>query len=336
MLPNERGSASLLCAVVLMPLFFVLLTVGVETSRYFGMRESLLAHLDREMATSLRLNDTEERAEERLRERVAALGFQLAELSVQIKRQGPILEGAVRGVYQAPMGALAARLTGGPPEGIFLAVSSRVRRPRASALIVLDRSIDAGANPCDADELKARTQAVSRLGARLREEGMAQIDIAVFPGATQELELLHEGDDLPRCPVTDSSLGRVESIQGLSRRDVPQPLTFAHQTTRLFLNASEGNAVERRTLILVTSTHGSNVDVFSTTAALVEREADLRGTSARNVGILVDQSPKEVSNVALGSRGRSSLIWISDEELRSPSFETALIRHIQGHTMVAR
>ncbi len=335
MSPNERGSASLLCAV-LMPLFFVLLTVGVETSRYFGARESLLALLDREMATSLRLNDTREQAEERLREGVTALEFQLADLNVRIERQGSMLEGVVRGVYQVPIGSLAARLTGGTPDGIPLAVSSRVRRPRAAALIVLDRSIEAGANPCDEDGLKARTQAVSRLGARLREEGMSRIEIAVFPGTAQELDRLHEGDDLPRCPVTDTSLGRVESIQGVSRRYVPEPLTLAEHAARLFLHASEGNGAERRSLVMIASTYDSNVDVFSTTAALVERDAEMRGTSVRSVGILVDQSPNEVSNVAFGSRGRSSLLRISDEELQSPSFEVALLRHIQGHTVVAR
>jgi hypothetical protein len=122
----------------------------------------------------------------------------------------------------------------------------------------------------------------------------------------------------------------------VSRPYAPEPLNFADQTTRLLLNVSEGNGVERGTLIMVTSTHGSNVDVFSTTAALVERDADMRGASVRNVGILVDQSSTEVSNVALGSRGRSSLLRISDEELRSPAFEFALIRHMQGHTMGAR
>lgn len=336
MSPNERGSASLLGAVVIMPLFFVLLTVGIETSRYFGARESLLAVLDREMTTSLRLNDTEEQAEERLLERVATLGFQLADLSVQIKRQGPILEGGVRGVYPVPIGSLAARLTGGTPEGIPLAVWSRVRRPRASALIVLNRSIEAGTNPCDADGLRARTQAVSRLGGRLREEGMTQIDIAVFPGTAQELDLVYEGDDIPRCAVTDTSLGRVESIQGVSRRYVPEPLTLAEHAARLFLNASEGNGAERRSLVMIASTHNFYADVFLATAALAERDADMQGTSVRIVGILVDESPNEVSNVALGSRGRSSLLRISDEELRSPSFEGALIRHVQGHTMIAR
>ena len=336
MTPNERGSASLFGAVVLIPLFFVLLTVGVETSRYFGARESLLAHLDKEMTTSLRLNDTEQRAEERLRGRVTDLGYQLADLSVQIKQQGPVLEGVVRGAYQVPIGSLAAWLTGGASEGIPLVVSSRVRRPRASALIVLDRSIEAGANPCDSDGLRARTQAVSRLGKRLRDEGMARIEIAVFPGTAQELDILYEGDDLPRCPATDSSLGRVESIQGMSRRYLPESLTFAHQIARLLLNASEVNVVERRTLIMVASNHSSNVDLFSNTAALVERNTGTQGTSVRSVGILVDQSPDEVSNVAVGSRGRSSLLRMSDEELRSSSFEVALLRHVQGHTVVAR
>jgi hypothetical protein len=336
MTPNERGSASLFGAVVLMPLFFVLLTVGVETSRYFGARELLLAHLDTEMATSLRLNDTEERAEERLRERVTDLGYQLADLSVGIKRQGSVLEGVVRGTYQAPLGSLAAWLTGGTPEGIPLVVYSRIRRPRASALIVLDRSIEAGANPCDSDGLRARTQAVSRLGKRLRDEGMARIEIAVFPGTAQELDILYEGDDLPRCPATDFSLGRVESVQGVSYRYLSEPLTFAHQIARQLLNASEVNVVERRTLIMVASNHSSNVDLFSNTAALVERDAGTQGSSVRSVGILVDQSPDEVSNVAVGSRGRSSLLRISDEELRSSSFEVALLRHVQGHTVVAR
>jgi hypothetical protein len=336
MSPNERGSASLLGAAVLMPLFFVLLTVGVETSRYFGARDSLLALLDREMATSLRLNDTREQAEERVRQGIAALEFQLANLSVRVERNGSILEGVIRGVYQAPIGSLAARLTGGTVEGIPLAISSRVRRPRASALIVLERAIEAGVNPCDADGLRARAQAVSRLGARLREEGVAPIEIAVFPGTAQELDLLHEGDDLSRCPVTDSSVGRVESIQGVSRRFVPGPLPLAEHAARIFLHVSEHNDAERRSLVMISSSHNSNVDVFSITAALVERDAEMRGMSVRSVGILVEHTPNEVSNVALGSRGRSSLIRISDEELRSPSFEVALLRHVQGHTVIAR
>jgi hypothetical protein len=165
---------------------------------------------------------------------------------------------------------------------------------------------------------------------------MARIEIAVFPGTALELDILHEGDDLPRCPATDSSLSRVESIQGVSGSYVPEPLTFAHQIARRLLNASEVNVVERRTLIMVASNHGSNVDLFSSTAALVERDAERQGTSVRSVGILVDPSPDEVSNVAVGSRGRSSLLRISDEELRSSSFEVALLRHVQGHTVVAR
>jgi hypothetical protein len=87
---------------------------------------------------------------------------------------------------------------------------------------------------------------------------------------------------------------------------------------------------------MISSSHNSNVDVFSITAALVERDAEMRGMSVRSVGILVEHTPNEVSNVALGSRGRSSLIRISDEELRSPSFEVALLRHVQGHTVIAR
>jgi hypothetical protein len=333
---NERGSASLLGAVVLMPLFFVLLTVGFETSRYFGARESLLRQLDKEMSTSLRLNDTAEQAEQRLRQRIATPGFQVANLNVRIERQGSLIDGVVRGTYQVPLGALAARLTGGRSEGIPLVVSSRVRRPRASALFVLDRSIEAGANPCDSEGLKARTQAVSRVARRLVDEGIGHIEIAVFPGASQELEILHEGDGLPRCPVTDSSLHEVESIQGVPGSYLPEPLTFADDVARLFLKGSEGNAPERRALLMIASAHGSNVDLFLTTLARVERDAAMQGTSVRGVGILVERSPDEVSNVPVGLRGRSSVLRISHEELRASSFEAALIRHSQGHTVVAR
>ena len=333
---HERGSASLLFAVVVVPLLLLFMSVGIEVSQFLGMREEVLEDLDAEMLAALRSRDGKEQIAERVRGRLDRLRPYMTVEEVGVTVRGPSVEGRVRGRYRGPLIEVASHLAGRAVEGIPLEVLSSARRPRSAALLVLDRTVPEGADPCGDPGLIARALVVSRIAEQLTEAGVATVRLAVFPGVDGEIDILREGDRVSRCPGNSLSQFAVQRVEGTAQHALPDSLTAAHQTVEGALALSSFESLERRTVIMVGTLTDRAKDFMTTALSLLESEAVRQRLVMDGVGIAVGGSDEDDLFTSRSPSGRSVLFQIAHRDLQASTLMTVLSRHTQGQGVIAR
>ena len=334
--PLQRGSSSILFAVVVLPLLLMMLAVGAEVSQFFGIREEVLAGLDAEMMSSLRANENGDAVADRVRGRLTLLRPYLLVEEVRVRRSGVLAEGIVRGSYRGPLLEVASRLAGSSVGGVPIEVVASARRPRAATLILLDRTIGEQGDPCGDVNLIARAEAAAHLAARLRSAGMAGVTIGVFPGARREIDLIGDGDIVPRCPGGDASMFGVRGIRGVPEGALPDPISIALGIVETVSNSADESYVEQRSVIMLAPLSKNSEERVTTSATLLENEAARQRISLQTVGLVVDERGDGDLLSVKSSSGRSAYVRVSREDLRGAFLETALLHHIQGRIMIAR
>lgn len=333
---RQWGSVSLLFTVVVVPLLLLFLSVGIEISQFLGMREEVLEYLDAEMLSALRAREGREEIAERVRGRLDRLRPYMTVEEVGVTVRGPSVEGRVRGRYRGPLIEVAAHLAGGAVEGIPLEVLSFARRPRSAALLILDRTVPEGADRCGDPGLIARALVVSRIAEQLTEVGVATVRLAVFPGVDGEIDILREGDRVPRCPGTSLSQFGVQRVEGTAQGALPDSLAAALRTVEGALALSSSESLERRTVIMVGARTEATKDYMTTALSLLENEAARQRLVIEGVGIAVGGSDEDDVLTSRSASGRSVLFQISDRDLQASTLMTVLSRHTQGHVVIAR
>lgn len=333
---SQRGAASLLVAVFVLPVMLVLLSVGIEVSGFFGVREEVLEHLDAEMLAALRTDQGDEAIATKVRERVAALRPYLAVEDVRVVRHGASIEGRVRGLYRGPLIEVASQLAGVPPQATSMEVVSFARRPLSAVLLVLDRTLAEGREACRDPGLSARAEAVTRSVDRLRKAGVTTVRIAVFPGVAGEVETLGVDDSVPRCPGGDPSKESARYLQGTMPGDLPDPLSAAVGIVERAMSLSTTGPVEQRAVIIVSKGNGGGAEIMMTALSLLEHEAARQRTSIQGVGIGVTDSDGEGEWTVRSASGRSSYLQVSAADAQAATFVTALVHHTQGRAVIAR
>jgi hypothetical protein len=319
-----------------LPLILILLSVGIEVSQFFGMREEVLERLDNEMVAALRTGDTDAQVLTNLRGRLHTLRPHLMVEEATIQRSGGLVEGIARARYRGPLLELVGQLTGGAVTGAPMEVVSRARRPRSALLIILDRSIEMGSESCADKNLATRAEAVAKLVERFRSAGVASVQVGVVPGGIFELELIGEGDHIPRCPSGESSLPRIGSIQGSSRSVSPDPLAVALRIIEIVVGLSDSGQPEQRSVIMVAPHFESSLNLVTTSFALLENEAGRQRVSLQATGVVVDESDQQNFFTVKSPSGRSSYLRVSNEEVTGASFQTALVQQARGRAVIAR
>jgi hypothetical protein len=314
----------------------VLLSVGIEVSGFFSAREEVLEHLDAEMLAALRTDQGDEATAARIRARFRALRPYLVVEDVRVARRGASIEGRVRGLYRGPLLEVASHLAGVPPQFTSMEVVSLARRPLSAVLLVLDRTLSEGSDPCRDPGLSARAEAVTRSVDRLREAGVATVRIAVFPGRDSEVETLGVDDSVPRCPGHDSSQERARYVQGTKAGELPSPLVAAVQIVERVIGLSTTAPLEQRAAIIVSKGSGVGVEIMTTTLSLLEQEGARQRVSIHGVGIGVTDSGGEGEWTVRSASGGSSYLQVSASDAQAATFVTALVHHTQGRAVIAR
>jgi hypothetical protein len=335
-LASQRGSASLLLAVFVLPVMLVLLSIGIEVSGFFGAREEVLEHLDAEMLAGLRTDEPGDAIAATIRGRLRALRPYVAVEDVRVDRRGASIEGRVRGHYRGPLLDLASQLVGVAPQFTSMEVVSFARRPLSAVLLVLDRTVTEGSDPCRDPGLSARAEAIAQSVDRLRKAGVATVRIAVFPGADSDVEVLGDDDSVPRCPVGDSSRENARYVQGAMTGALPSPLGAAVGIVERVMSLSTTAPIEQRAVIIVSKGVGGGAEVMTTTLSLLEQEGARQGVSIHGVGIGVTESEGEGAWTVRSASGRSSYLQVSAADAQAATFVTALVHHTQGRVVIAR
>ena len=334
--PKQRGSASLLFAVLVLPFLVILLGVGIEASYFFGAREEILERLDTEVLASLRAGGAGGRAAAQVGDRLNSLWPYVMVDDVRVTRRGGYSEGIVRARYKGPLLEMAASLVGSAAVEIPIEVSSSARRPHGGAFLLLDRTVSEGADTCADSNLLARAEAVQDLAERLRGEGMESILVGVTPGMLGEIAIIGEDDGVARCSGGESSIFNVRNIRGAPPSELPDSLALASRIVEIVTSQTGAPTPETRSVIMF-APRSARTNIYMTDAfALLESEAARERISLRVVGLSVADSDT-VDPLSLASAsGRGSYLNVSVGELRGASLPTALLHHVQGRSVIAR
>jgi hypothetical protein len=158
----------------------------------------------------------------------------------------------------------------------------------------------------------------------------------VFPGVDGEIDILREGDRVPRCPGTSLSQFGVQRVEGTAQGALPDSLAAALRTVEGALALSSSESLERRTVIMVGARTEGTKDYMTTALSLLENEAARQRLVTEGVGIAVGGSDEDDVLTSRSASGRSVLFQISDRDLQASTLMTVLSRHTQGHVVIAR
>ena len=333
---GQWGSASLLLAMVVLPFMLLLIALAVEISQFFGAREEVLEHLDHEVSNFLRGQESEEHVASRIRRRLAALRPYVVVDDVRVTRNGAVSEGLAHLSYRGPLIEMFTQLSGISSGGTPMEVVARARRPRSGALLILDRTIGEGADGCADPDLIARAEAVGALMERLRGAAVEVIRVGVYPGVDGEVAFLSDDDGIPRCPGTDPTFVSVRRVQGVPGTAAPEPLSAAFRIVEGAVSLSNLHLLERNSVIIVASHTESNEELMRASFSLLEQEEARRRSKLRAVGVAISDVKDGDFFAVRSLTERTSYLRVSGEDLRSVSFETALLHHVQGRSVISR
>ncbi len=211
---GERGLVTVLFAAIVLPLIFIMLTITVELAHFFGVRDELQRVLDREAHDALVRGSTEEDVVQAVRQRMRNVTGMAALTSVRQMRSPARSMVEARAEYRGAFFQFVQDFTGQNRTILPILLRSQVRIQSAAALVIVDRGVPSGVDPCADQGLRAMTQFVDRLTESWMEVAQARVAVGVFPGATQitpgvvaPVELLASDarDALPRCRGADTS-----------------------------------------------------------------------------------------------------------------------------------
>lgn len=218
-----RGMVTVLFAAIILPLIFIMLTVTVEFSHFFGIRDELQRVLDREAHDALVRGSTEEEVVQAVQQRMRNVTGMAAITNVQHFRDPARSIVQARAEYRGAFFQFIQDYTGQDRTVLPIVLRSQVRIRTAASLVLIDRAVTATADPCNEQGLRAIGQFVDRLaeswigiaGARVT-VGVTPGQTEVVPGLVQPVELLagDAGDAVPRCGAAAGSLFNVSGIRG--------------------------------------------------------------------------------------------------------------------------
>ncbi|MEN9847043.1 MAG: hypothetical protein RIS36_2190 [Pseudomonadota bacterium] len=333
---SQRGAVSLLVAAFVLPILFVLLSIGIEVSGFFGAREEVLEQLDAELLAALRGGRGDDAIAERVQDRLSALRSYLVVEDVRVDRRGASIEGRIRARYRGPLVELASHLTGVAPHATSMEVVSFVRRPRSAVLFVLDRTLAEGNAPCGDPALSARVETVMRSVDRFKSAEGVTVRIAVLPGFQGEIDILGGNDGVARCPGSDPSGESARYVQGTPVDELPDPLSAAVRIVDGVIGLSATSPLEQRAVIMVSKGKGGGAEIMTTALSLIEHEAVRQRVSIQGIGIAVTDSDEEGEWTVKSASGRSSYLQVSAADAQAATFVTALVHHTQGRAVIAR
>jgi Flp pilus assembly protein TadG len=255
-----RGMVTVLFAAVILPLIFVMLTLTVELAHFFGIRDELQRVLDREAHDALVRGSTEGEVVYAVQQRMRNVSGMAALTSVRHVRSAARSMIEAQAEYRGAFFQILQEFTGQDRTILPIWLQSQVRIQSAASLVIVDRSVPAGANPCIDTGLRAMTSFADRLAESWAGVAEARIAVGVFPGGTERrpggvapIELLARDaqDNVPRCRAAQSTNSfDLSAIRG-SVETPPDAYSVAFDLRDIVDQELVQQAREVRTVVLV-------------------------------------------------------------------------------------
>ncbi len=251
---KDSGVATLLFTALILPLSAVMLTVTVDFARFFSVRDELQRVLDSEVHEALVSDLSQEQIDRDIRTRMSNVAGMADISSLTFTRDNARGAIAARARYSGPFFQFVEGLTGEAASSLPIFVRSQARIQSATSLIILDRTIDAGANPCADAGWRSVVEFISRLNLNWSERVGSSNTIAVAPGVNDAVQIVSNQsiDELARC----SGLGGSESAIDLlsveaSRQGAIDPIDLAFAVRDLASTQLFSQTTEVRSVLLV-------------------------------------------------------------------------------------
>ena len=332
---SEAGFVSVVGLGVIVPFLFILLVLGVELNQFLGLRDDVQRIVDEEARVSLSRNFSSSEVTDRLRGRLADSQPFLAVSSVRHTKQSSganeiVAVGEYRGMAQTIGGAFL----GIEMPGIPFAVVSRARRANASVLLVVDRTIAPGADPCGEPHVRARIALANRLISSLRKVGVGSIGVAFTPGVHDVVERLEDAaPEVLSCAGDHAGVLRLAGSEAVSTNS----LSIAYRVAELLFSKARVEAMEQRSVVMITGATPEEAEKTATTFAFLTMEARRGGISVKQVGIAVgDRESESPFSVKSGeSSGNAKYLVVTDAIAREGELPGIVAHHINGRTFIA-
>ena len=244
------GVATLIFIAIILPFMAVMLSVTADFARFFSIRDELQRVTDGEVFEALARGLSAQEVENNIRARMRNVDGMI-ELSqvfhARSKARGVVGASAN---YSGLFFQFVQDLLGRERTTLPIAVRSTARIQAASTLVIIDRTVDIGANPCDDLGLQSVGSFIERVIANWGSIANAKSIVGVAPGISEALEIVSDSgaDEIPRCNQMtgggDSGLLNFRGVQG-GLID-PLDLAFAARdvaSTELFSQVSEVRSI---------------------------------------------------------------------------------------------
>lgn len=329
-----------LFAGVVLPLVFIMFTVTVELSQFFGIREEVQQSLDREAHDVLRFSRLTEGAEDSLRRQLGSVGDVVMVRDVAVVRDARQATVSAQLDYNGVFLSLVEGLFGIQPGLLSMRVESQAQVQTSAALIVLDRSVMLGDDRCLSDALTSRQIFVDSLLARWADITTGGVSVAVFPGENEPVEGVFEdgSDEVGRCGVRDARrLIDAQSIMGVSAVSFDS-YDVAFSMLDLVSRVLVEQPVTKRVIIMVMSRERYAEGYAAATANILQQATNGAPLPIDLVTIVVDDTGEiQYRPTGVGIHGGMYReIGASRSELQGGLLSSTVAQLISGNVVLER
>lgn len=250
---RDSGMVSFLFVAMLLPVLFVLMTVTIEFSHFFGIRDELQRVVDQtaQDALSRRLTASEVEASIRSRMRNVDQMATISTITSTITSSQAEIQASAQ--YSGAFFQFAQRFLDSGVTFMPMEASSSVRVQSSALLLLVDRRVPTGGDVCNDPTLRTTFAFVDRLIDAWSAIGGTQVSVAVTPGTIEAADLLRvEADDgVSRCRTKSTArLFDVGAVQGIEAGPY-EGVSLAMQVEELAATTLFAPLVDRRGLVVV-------------------------------------------------------------------------------------
>lgn len=336
----ESGMVSFLFVAMLLPVLLVLMTVTIEFSHFFGIRDELQRVVDQEAQDALARRLTPAQVESDIRARMRNIKGMATISSVVSTVTSGRAQIQTSAQYSGALFQLAQRFLGSDVTFMPIEVSSNVRTQSSSLLIVVDRRVPAGGDECNDPTLVASLDFVDRLVDAWSGVGGTQVSVSVSPGSIEAADLLttDASDGVTRCRTkSDQRLFDVGAVRGI-QGGLQDAVSLAMQVEELSASTVFAPTVERRGVVFVMRPDGYDAGYSSQLFSFMNAAALRANLGVDVVSLVVDgargviRQPFEAGVVGASLRE----IEATTSEMNGARLLSAFARSVADRTVLER
>ena len=250
-----RGSISIICMVMVLPFLCALLTLVIDLSYFFGVRDELQKVLDKVAHDALiggrSALEVEQVVRSRMRNTYGIAQINSIQMTASRGKNVIVADGEYRGAFAA----LAQRLYGKLPVAMSFAARAQVRVQSSAALIIVDRSEVKPGEECSDPTLTAMGLFADRLAETWVNLADTAVYVATTPGKRAALDSasLRGLDEIARCGSRSASeQADMSLVRGVAGSTPYSSMAFAYHFQELVQQYVLAADVRVRSVVVLT------------------------------------------------------------------------------------